>query len=106
MAELEAELPPRHPAWRIARQIAGWFFIILAIVGLIIPIFPHTPFLALGAILLAPYIRLFKRISAWIHKKYPRTRPHMRRFRIFKRPWRAALRPKPEPPTDRRADAS
>lgn len=79
---------PRHPALNLARQIAGWFFVALAIFGLLIPVIPHTPFLALGAILLAPYIRIFRRISAWVHKRFPRLRPHMRPFRIFKRPLR------------------
>lgn len=77
---------PRHPALNLARQIIGWFFVALAIFGLLIPIIPHTPFLALGAILLAPYVRIFRRISAWVHKRFPRLRPHMRPFRIFKRP--------------------
>jgi uncharacterized membrane protein YbaN (DUF454 family) len=95
-----ASHPPRHPALHILRQVAGWFCIVLAVVGLLIPVFPHTPFLALGAILLAPYIRIFRRISAWVHKKFPRTRPHLRRFRIFKRPWRAALRTKVDTPSD------
>ena len=88
MADPLEDPPPRHPAWRVARQFAGWFFIVLAVVGLLIPVFPHTPFLALGAILLAPYVRIFRRLSAWVHKRYPGTRPHLRRFRMFKRPLR------------------
>lgn len=86
----DKEIRPRHPLWHLARQTAGWFFIIFSIVGLIIPVMPHTPFLALGAILLAPYVRIFRRLSAWVHKRYPRFRPHMRPFRIFKRPIRRA----------------
>lgn len=86
----EKTIPPRHPLWHVVRQAAGWFFIVFSIVGLIIPVMPHLPFLALGAILLAPYVRIFRRLSAWVHKRYPRFRPHMRPFRVFKRPFRRA----------------
>ena len=55
------------------------------VVGTIIPVLPQLPFLALGALLLAPYVRPLKRVTAWFHKKYPKARPHMRPFRIFKK---------------------
>lgn len=73
-----------HPVARIIRQIVGWLCILLGVVGLVIPLFPQLPFLAVGALLLAPYVRVFRRMSAWIHKKYPRFRGPLRRFRDFK----------------------
>lgn len=81
----------QHPPWRsLVRQILGWACIFVGIVGLIIPIMPHTPFLAAGALLLAPHVRIFRRLSAWLHRRFPRWRGPLRRFRDFKRPWRAA----------------
>ena len=87
MTEKEA-IQYRHPAWHMARKVIGWLCIAIALLGLAIPVLPHTPFLALGAVLLAPYVRIFRRISAWVHKHFPRLRPHLRPFRIFKRPLR------------------
>ena len=92
MADLPVPEPrpaPRHPLLHALRQCAGWTLIALGLVGTIIPVLPQIPFLALGAVLLAPYIRIFRRISAWVHKRFPRLRPHLRPFRIFKRPLRS-----------------
>lgn len=75
---------------RIIRQVAGWTLIFISIIGLIVPVMPHMPFLALGALLLAPYVRIFRRVSAWIHKKFPAWRVRLRPFRDFKRPVRPA----------------
>lgn len=98
MDEQEHAYRPKHPAVHLLRQIAGWLCIFMAVVGLIIPFMPHSPFLALGAILLAPYIKIFRRISAWVHKRFPRARPHLRRFRNFKRPWKPARTATPPEP--------
>lgn len=73
-----------HPVARIARQVAGWTLILLGVVALVVPLAPALPFLAVGALLLAPHVRAFRRLSAWIHKKYPRFRGPLRRFRDFK----------------------
>ena len=70
---------------RIIRLTAGWAFIVLGLIGTIIPVLPQIPFFAAGALLLAPYIRIFRRMSAWFHKKYPKSRPYARPFRIFKK---------------------
>ena len=70
---------------RLLRLTIGWIFIVLGLVGTLIPVLPQSPFLAIGALLLAPYIRIFRRLSAWFHKKYPKSRPYARPFRIFKK---------------------
>lgn len=75
-----------HPALRIARQVVGWLLLVVGLVGLLIPIFPSIPFFAAGALLLAPYVRVFRRLAAWMHKRYPRFRGPLRHFRDFKRP--------------------
>jgi uncharacterized protein len=70
----------------IARQVLGWFFILLGVIGIFLPVVPQIPFLAVGALLLAPHVRAFGRLSAWIHQKFPRWRGPLRRFRDFKKP--------------------
>jgi hypothetical protein len=69
----------------LIRQIAGWLLIAIGVVGIFIPVMPQLPFLAAGVLLLAPYIRIFRRLSAWLHRKYPRLRGPLRPFRVFKR---------------------
>ncbi len=73
-----------HPVARIMRQVIGWLALLVGVVGLVIPVFPSIPFFAVGALLLAPHVRVFRRVSAWIHKKYPRFRGPLRYFREIK----------------------
>ena len=74
-----------EPVYRVFRLIAGWTLIVLGLIGTLIPVVPQIPFFVVGALLLAPHIRLFRRVSAWFHKKYPQSRPYARPFRIFKK---------------------
>ena len=69
----------------VARQVVGWAFIVLGVVGLFLPILQGILFIAIGAILLAPYVRIFRRLSAWIHKRFPGLRKYTNRFRPFKK---------------------
>jgi hypothetical protein len=69
---------------RILRQVAGWALIALGVIGLFLPVLQGVLFLAIGALLLAPYVRAFRRFSAWVHKRYPHLRGPLRRFRDFK----------------------
>ena len=73
------------PITRIIRLTAGWTLIVLGLIGTLIPVLPQIPFLVAGALLRAPHVRLFRRVSAWFHKKYPQSRPYARPFRIFKK---------------------
>ena len=76
-----------RPLWRrLLRQAAGWALIATGIIGLLVPVMPQWPFLFAGALLLAPYVRLFRRFSAWMHRRFPQWRRPLRRFRDFKRP--------------------
>lgn len=82
----------RSVSWRavnhlnpIARQALGWAFVGAGLVGLLVPMIPGSLFIAVGALLLAPYVKTFRRVSAWFHKNFPHLRRPMRRFRRFKR---------------------
>lgn len=68
----------------IIRQAVGWSLLGLGLIGMLVPVLPGTLFLAMGALLLAPYVRPFRRIAAWFHKRFPTLRGPMRRFRDFK----------------------
>lgn len=77
----------RHPPLRrIIRQVLGWSLIAAGIVGSLLPVVPQIPFLAAGALLLAPYVRIFRRFSAWMHRRFPHLRGPLRRFRDFRHP--------------------
>lgn len=67
------------------RQVIGWTLIAVGIIGLIIPVMPGWPFLGAGALMLASYFRVFRRFSAWIHKRFPNLRGPLKIFRNFKR---------------------
>lgn len=69
---------------RILRQLAGWSLVALGLVGLLLPMVPGSLFIAIGALLLARHVRLFRRVSAWMHKRFPHLRGPLRRFRDFK----------------------
>lgn len=74
-----------RPLWqRLLRQGAGWTLLAVGLAGVLIPVMPQWPFLAAGALLLAPYVRVFRRFSAWLHRRFPRWRGPLRRFRDFK----------------------
>lgn len=73
------------PVVKVLRLAVGWLLILLGLIGLFLPVVPQIPFLAVGALLLAPYVRVFRRVSAWFHRRYPSHRPWMRHFRVFKR---------------------
>ena len=53
------------------RQISGWTLIILGVAGLFLPVLQGWLFIGAGALLLAPHIRMFHRLAAWIHLRFP-----------------------------------
>lgn len=73
---------PHVPPWlKMTRLIVGWTLIAIGLVATLVPVFPQMIFFAVGAILLAPYVRVFRRFSAWIHKRFPHARGPMRSMR-------------------------
>ena len=87
------------PTTRIMRQVIGWSLILLGVLMGFVPMVPGTLLVAIGVVLLAPHVRAFRRISAWMHKRFPNLRGPLRRFRDFKQRHRAysAVRPEPDP---------
>jgi len=56
----------------LLRLVAGWFFIVLGIIGCFLPILQGFIFLALGVFLLADHVPFFGRIRSWIHRRFPK----------------------------------
>ena len=56
---------------KVYRHFFGWFFILLGIVGLFLPILQGILFLIIGTIILAPEVPFFSRILVKLEKKYP-----------------------------------
>jgi uncharacterized membrane protein YbaN (DUF454 family) len=86
-----------RPVYRVLRQVLGWALVVVGVIGIVVPVMPGWSFLAIGALLLAPYLRMFRRISAWLHRRYPEHRGRLRRFRDFKRPVRTSAPAAPTP---------
>ncbi|MCX7006161.1 MAG: hypothetical protein NTY53_02745, partial [Kiritimatiellaeota bacterium] len=89
-----AALPPPKPVhWmrHLIRQIIGWALIIIGIIDLPLP-GPGWLIIGLGAIVLAPYVKLFYNFVEWIKKKFPKFREPLDRFE------RRHFGPPPEPP--------
>lgn len=56
---------------RVVRQAAGWFFIVLGIVGLFLPILQGVLFLLVGMIILARDIPFFHKVLTRLEERYP-----------------------------------
>lgn len=78
---------------RIWRQVLGWLLIITGLIGALIPVMPQWPFLAAGAVLLAPHLRVFHRLAAWIRRRLPPLWRSVRRFRDLPGRHRDSSRP-------------
>ena len=68
---------------RIVRQILGWFFIVLGIVGLFVPILQGILCICIGVLLLAEDIPLFQRLIDKVESKWPQTRSTLRKARSW-----------------------
>ncbi len=58
---------------RLGRQVAGWFFILLGIIGLFLPFLQGVLFLIIGAVILAPEVPFFQRVIKKMEEKHPCT---------------------------------
>lgn len=76
-----------QPIWRtflwIVRQVIGWGFIALGMAGIILPVLPGWIFIALGVLLLADDIPVFRRLIEKVEHKWPQTRGTLRKARAW-----------------------
>jgi len=70
-------------ALSLLRVLAGIVFLILGVLGLFLPILQGLLFLAIGFLLLSVDIPVFRRVSIWIQKKFPRLRHPLMRVRSW-----------------------
>jgi hypothetical protein len=72
---------PRPPHWKrhLLRQIFGWSLIVLGVIMLIFP-GPGWLTVGMGAVVLAPYVRIFHRFVEWLKRKFPVLRVPLERF--------------------------
>ncbi|MCS7182913.1 MAG: hypothetical protein NZ869_07375 [Thermoanaerobaculum sp.] len=55
----------------VLRHLLGWTFILLGVVGSLLPILQGWLFFAAGALLLAPEVPVFRRLFCWIEQRFP-----------------------------------
>lgn len=60
--------------------IAGWFFILLGIVGLFLPILQGILFIAIGFLILSRESRWAKRMLVKLRRKYPEQFKKLKKF--------------------------
>jgi uncharacterized membrane protein YbaN (DUF454 family) len=65
---------------KVYRHFFGWFFIVLGIIGLFLPVLQGILFLVIGTIILAPAVPFFSRILVKLEKKYPDIFAQAKRF--------------------------
>ncbi len=73
----------RQALFRILRIAAGIFFLLMTVVGSLLPILQGWLFFALAVLCLAPEVPPFRRLLCWIQKKSPRTRGPIRKWKRF-----------------------
>lgn len=56
---------------KVCRHVFGWFFILLGIIGLFLPVLQGVLFLFIGALILAPEVPFFRRTIEYLKKRYP-----------------------------------
>lgn len=60
-------------AIRMAKLIVGWFFLILGVIGLFLPILQGILFIAIGLAILAPEQEWARRLLLWLRRRFPRS---------------------------------
>lgn len=66
--------PHRHPIFHAVRIVSGWIMIVLGLAGLFLPFLQGVLFLAIGALMLAPYVRIFRKVALLIQRRFPSVR--------------------------------
>jgi len=65
----------------VIRIITGILFLILGVLGLFLPILQGLLFLVIGFLLLSVDIPVFRRVSVWMQKKFPKLKRPVKRAR-------------------------
>ena len=65
---------------KVYRHFFGWFFILLGIIGLFLPVLQGILFLVIGTVILAPAVPFFSRILVKVENKYPDIFAQAKRF--------------------------
>lgn len=68
---LRSILKKMKNAKKIIRIAAGWTFIVLGLLGLVLPFLQGILFLCIGAFLLAPDVPFFRWAVGKLRKRYP-----------------------------------
>jgi hypothetical protein len=63
------------------RVLCGWLFIVFGLLGLVLPILQGILFLAIGALLLAPYVPFFRRLKVLLYRRFPKVRGSVERIK-------------------------
>jgi len=58
--------------------------LVLGVIGWVVPVMPGWLFVGAGVLLLAPRVRLFRRLIAWMYERFPALRGRLRAFRFPK----------------------
>jgi hypothetical protein len=66
---------------RLVRHTLGWALLVLGIAGLVLPVLQGWLFIALAALLLAPDVPVFARLTTWIENRFPVLRHPIQRMR-------------------------
>src|SRR5574340_591656 len=56
---------------RVVRQAAGWFFLVLGVIGLFLPILQGALFILVGVIILARDVPFFHKVHIKLEARYP-----------------------------------
>lgn len=59
---------------RAVRIVSGWGFLLLGAAGLFLPVLQGILFLTIGAFLLAPYVRFFRKMQFMLYRHFPHAR--------------------------------
>lgn len=65
----------------LLRIILGSLFLLLGLVGLVLPVLQGVVFLILGLLLLSPNVPLFARLLCWIEQRFPHLQSTVQRLR-------------------------
>ncbi|NLI83675.1 MAG: hypothetical protein GX443_18620 [Deltaproteobacteria bacterium] len=79
----------------LMRISLGILFLLLGLLGLVLPLMPGWLLIALGVISLAPDVPVFNRLVLWLEKRFPSLRKGIAKTRAFLERYGGARTPNP-----------